>query len=226
MATTFNRNVSRALALVTVSDGSSSGGSFSAETRTVPALYTRTVIYGTCFLSTGIKFAEFTLTAAGVRANISGNIVTSVDPLSRSFVGDVDIDAGQQGLIRAAVRDGISICDDTYQIVASVTYREGSDVNSEVVLGAPRYLAFRFDPYWAYCDGTAEPPSGKPPATGVSTDNPFGPVTPSIPLVGVPDVADAPCLTPSFVQPAPPISTPCASASNGSTTQGTFTKLS
>ena len=225
MATTFERNLSRSFVLLIVSDGSSSGGSFSAETPTVPALYTRTVIYGTCFLSTG-KFAEFTMTAAGVRANISGNIVTSVDPLSSSFAPGVDIDAGKQGLIRSAVRDGISLCQGGYEIVASVTYREGRDVNSEVVLGAPGYLAFAFDPYWAYCEGTSEPPTGKPPTTGVSTDNPFGPVTPSIPLVGVPDVAEAPCLTPSFVQPAPPISTPCASASNGSTTQGTFTKLS
>ena len=107
-----------------------------------------------------------------------------------------------------------------------------------IIVGSQKFntggtVAFSFPAYYKFCPGAPTPPDtglpnpGEPGGPGgVNTDTPYGPVTSWQPLVDVPDVADDPCLTPSFTQPAPPISTPCASVSNGSTAQGTFTKLS
>lgn len=75
------------------------------------------------------------------------------------------------------------------------------------------------------CDGTGLPDPELPPVGPNNDDNPYGPLTPSIPLVGPPPAPDDPCLTPAFVQPTPTISTPCSSAA-GNTAVGTFTKLS
>lgn len=83
------------------------------------------------------------------------------------------------------------------------------------------------------CENGQPPPApAVPPARPTNTDNPYSPPTITVPLVlepeppGGPEAAEDPCLPPAFVQPAPAISTPCETISNGNTAVGGFQKLS
>lgn len=83
------------------------------------------------------------------------------------------------------------------------------------------------------CENGQPPPApAVPPTRPTNTDNPYSPPTITVPLVLDPQPPEGqegpedPCLPPAFVQPAPAISTPCDTVSNGSTASGGFQKLS
>lgn len=83
------------------------------------------------------------------------------------------------------------------------------------------------------CENGQPPPvTFLPPTRPSNTDSPYSAPTISVPLVllpeppGGPANPEEPCLPPAFVQPAPAISTPCETISNGNTAVGGFQKLS